>query len=480
MEEHVHFIGIGGSGLSAIASVLMQRGFVVSGSDRIASQATQQLEANGIKIFIGHRAENIAGANLVIRSSAVQDDNVEVQAAWNAGVRLLKREDYLLELTKGQQTIAVAGTHGKTTTTAMIAWSLQALDEDPSFVIGGMSPDLGGNAHAGQGRYFVIEADEYDHMFLGLRPWISVVTNVEHDHPDCYPTYQDFMRAFESFVDRIQPGGTLVACADDPGAASLLKRAELRDLRSVSYSLQSSTASYRAVNPRQNQAGGYTFELQRNGITLVNSVSLILPGLHNVLNAVAALSVVDNIGLPLEIAAGRCGEFRGVARRFEVRGEVGDVTIIDDYAHHPTEIKATLAAARSRFDKRRIWAVWQPHTYSRIRALMSQFLGAFEDADNIVITEIYAARESKPEDGFSGDQIAQELRKKWSDGSKAIFFESELRSTGDFLISELKPGDVLLVLSAGDADRISTQVLNGLLAAQAASLPGSKKSNSAL
>jgi len=280
------------------------------------------------------------------------------------------------------------------------------------------------------------------------------------------------MRAFESFVDRIQTGGSLVACADDPGAASLLKRAELKGLRSVSYSLQAPTAEYRAVDIQPNQAGGYSFTLLRDGIIVADPVTLSLPGMHNVLNTIAALCVVDGLDLPLEAAARRCAEFRGVGRRFEVRGEIHGVTIIDDYAHHPTEIRATLAAARARFGGQRIWAVWQPHTYSRIRALMSQFLSAFQDADRVVVTEIYAARESAPQDGFSGSQIAQELKRNFMDGSKDVYFESELEAVSELLLSQLESGDVVLVLSAGDADRISSQVLEGLLASNSMGLPG--------
>ncbi len=227
----MHFIGVGGSGLSAIATVLLERGDFVSGSDRQDLPSLQKLREAGVRVYIGHRAENIAGVDLVVRSSAVRDDNVEVQAACSAHIPVLKRADFLDQLTSGKRTIAIAGTHGKTTTTAMIAWVLQQQGLDPSFVIGGVSNNLGGNAHAGSGDIFVIEADEYDRMFLGLSPYIAIVTSVEHDHPDCYPTSADFFSAFQAFVDRLKPEGVLLACLDDPGARNLFGLCPLKGLQ---------------------------------------------------------------------------------------------------------------------------------------------------------------------------------------------------------------------------------------------------------
>jgi len=464
MEKHVHFIGIGGSGLSAIATVLLQRGYTVSGSDRQASPATRRLQEAGVTIFTAHRPENIAGAELVIRSSAITDDNVEVMAAHLAGIPVLKRVDYLEQFTAGQLPVAVAGTHGKTTTTSLIAWLLTVLEKDPSYVIGGVSANLAGNAHAGTGQYFVIEADEYDYMFLGLRPWIAVVTYVEHDHPDCYPTPRDFERAFEAFIDRILPDGTLLACADDPGAAAMLAYAARQGQRSVSYSIRHEAADYFAGNVTPNTNGGFSFDLYHSGHRAAGPVQLQVPGLHNVSNALAALGVIDLLGLSLASASQLCADFRGTGRRFELRGEVNGITVIDYYAHHPTEIRATLAAARARFPDRRLWAVWQPHTYSRTQALQSEFINALQAADRVVITEIFAARETAPVDGYSASQIVDILAQLPHFEAGDVFFGSTLAQTSELLLSALQPGDVVLVLSAGDADQISTQVLKGLSA----------------
>jgi len=456
--EHVHLIGIGGSGLSPIATVLLERGYTVSGSDRQVSPNLQRLREAGAEIFLGHRPENIIGADLVVRSSAVPDDNVEVEAAISAGIPVLKRVDFLGKLMAGQQGIAVAGTHGKTTTTAMIASVLYDLGSDPSFVIGGSIVGLGINARAGCGNFFVIEADEYDHMFLGLRPWIAVVTNIEHDHPDCYPTRQDFYRAFREFIDRLEPGGVLVVCGDDTGAARLANEASKEGRRVLTYGIRRGDCDYRAGGLVLNSEGGFTFAFSYKDVVIVPRVVLQVPGEHNVLNALAALSVSDLLGLTMEDAANALGKFRGAGRRFESRGEFNGVMVIDDYAHHPTEIRSTLGAARARFPDRRIWAVWQPHTYSRTRAFYADFIESFDDADCVLVTEIYAARENAPADHFSAHQLAEAMSGRSKPLQSKIFFAPDLSEAMDILLDYLQPGDVVLVLSAGDADRLSEQL----------------------
>lgn len=464
----MHLIGIGGSGLSAIAQVLLERGLTVSGSDRQTSAATRGLQLAGARIDIGHRAENVHGADLVLRSSAVRDDNVEVMAAQAAGIPVLKRKDYLSQLMAGQQGIAVAGTHGKTTTTAMVAWMLTFMGLDPSYVIGGSSVNLKGNAHAGRGAYFVIEADEYDYMFLGLHPWLAVVTNIEHDHPDCFPTPEAFYQAFQSFGKQVQEGGMFIACGEDPGAARLLAdlRAEGSQVRS--YGIQPDPGGmknfdYIARHLAANERGGFTFEFYRGYERLAQPIALQVPGYHNVRNALAALSVADQIGMPWDGVAEALAEYRGSGRRFEVRGEVNGVTVIDDYAHHPTEIRATLAATRGRFPDHRIWAVWQPHTYSRTKALMDQFAASFIDSDCVVVTEIFAAREAAPANGFSARQVADAISEAslTATGSRRpeVYFMPGLDDARKFLLENMQPGDVLIVLSAGDANQISDQLV---------------------
>lgn len=462
MVRHVHFIGIGGTGLSAIATVLKERGEIVSGSDRQASRVTEQLREAGMTVFIGHRGENVLGADLVVRSSAVPDDHVEVLMAREAGIPVMKRMDFLDQLMADQDPIAIAGTHGKTTTTAMIAWLFTSLGEDPSYVIGGVARNLQGNAHAGKGRYFVIEADEYDTMFLGLKPWIAVVTNVEHDHPDCFPTPEHFRRAFQRFVDQLKPGGTLIAGTDDLGSKDLMEYARDKGYRVLNYSLRELSATFCAVNPQPNSLGGTTFHLSIGGEVKTNPVRLQVPGLHNAANALAALAVVNELGLPLDPAISAIAKFEGTVRRFELRGEIEGIAVLDDYAHHPTEIRATLAAARMKYPNRRIWAVWQPHTYSRSRALLPEFRTAFEDADQVVVTEIYAARENPPSDGFSGQNLAVEIAENFQTEAKKVIFQPLLSDVVELLFGEVKSGDVVLVLSAGDADQISAGLIERL------------------
>ncbi len=453
---HVHLIGIGGSGLSAIARLLLERGCTVSGSDQQASAATEELSRLGARVVVGHRAENIQGADLVVRSSAVADENPEVQAARAVGIPVLKRSDFLGGLMAENLTVAVAGTHGKSTTTAMIAWILTALGQEPSYIIGGVAKNLGGNAHAGQGPVFVIEADEYDRMFLGLNPDVAVVTHVEHDHPDCFPTPADYYQAFAEFVGRLRAGGLLLACADQPGAVGLVEAAPPA-CKVLTYGLKPG-AHYRARITGSRPGLGLSFRaallLESGTEAPLAEVHLQVPGEHNVRNALAALAVAHHLGLDVNAAAQALGQFSGTGRRFDVLGEAGGVVVVDDYAHHPTEIRTTLAGARSRYAGRRIWAVWQPHTYSRTQLLLDEFAQSFADADRVIVTEIYAARE-KPQN-FSSEAVAAKIR-----GVQAQYVR-QLHEAVELLLAEAAPGDVILVLSAGDATQVSAQVLAGL------------------
>jgi len=453
----IHLIGIGGTGLSAIARVLLEMGHTVSGSDRAESPFTRDLQSAGVTISIGHRPENVRGADLVLRSSAIPDDNVEVTAARALRIPVLKRAEFLGSLMDGKIGIAIAGTHGKTTTTSMIAWMLSVLGQDPSFIVGGVLANLGVNARAGKGNIFVIEADEYDRMFLGLKPTIEVVTNIEHDHPDCYPTVADFQAAFVEFMVHLPADGTLVACADDPGARGLMDKAEKLGKAVIPYGLRPTTEAGQALDVyasllAPNEKGGSTFSASVLGNAAI--VELQVPGKHNVLNALAALTVTQLLDLSFTDAALALGQFTGTGRRFEVRGEANGIVIIDDYAHHPTEIRSTLAAARSRYPSRRIWAVWQPHTYSRTQALFNEFSTAFADADEVIVTEIYPARE--PKQDFSSRQIVEAM-------PRPAHFIAGLPEVSNYLMKNLRPGDALLVLSAGDADQISTEVLTHLM-----------------
>jgi UDP-N-acetylmuramate--alanine ligase len=454
---HIHFIGIGGSGLSAIARLLKESGHEVTGSDRALSSFAADLQGMGIQIFIGHHPRNIAGADWIVRSSAIGEDNPEVTAAKSAGIPVYKRADFLGQLMSEKTGIAVAGTHGKTTTTAMIAWMLYAMQRDPSFIVGGTLSNLKVNAHAGKGDTFVIEADEYDRMFLGLKPQIALVTNLEHDHPDCYPTFEEMYSAFQSFVDLLPADGTFIACAEDEGATTLLTHARRKGLNIISYSIQgemtiNSPQWMQARTLAPNQRGGFDFTAMTNmGAAEAVTVSLQVPGEHNVRNALAALAVASTLGLPLQEAADALGQFTGTGRRFEVRGEKDGVTFIDDYAHHPTEIRATLAGAKKRYPTRRIWAVWQPHTYSRTQILFYEFSRAFADADEVLVTEIYASREPRQE--FSSAEVVSAMP------HSSARYSGSLTETIAHLRENLRAGDVVIVLSAGDADQINTELL---------------------
>ena len=459
---HVHFIGIGGSGLSAIARLLLESGYTVSGSDRELSPFADEVRKAGATVYVGHHPRNLTNADWVVKSSAIADDNSEVQAATRAGIPVYKRADFLGQLMEDKTGIAIAGTHGKTTTTAMTAWVLSELGRDPSFIVGGVMNDLGVNARAGKSKLFVIEADEYDYMFLGLKPQIAVVTSLEHDHPDLFPTHESMYLAFEKFTDLLPEDGTLIVCTEDAGASALIPHMRSAGRNVVSYGAQGDMTIntplwVQARDIQPNQRGGYDFTAMSNiaseTSTSVN-VSLQVPGEHNVQNALAVLAIVGVLGYSRSKAAKALGKFTGTGRRFQLAGEVNGISIFDDYAHHPTEIKSTLAGARARYPEQRIWAVWQPHTYSRTQTLFLEFSRAFKDADEVIVTEVYASREAKQD--FTSAEVVSAMPH-----SSARYIET-LPEVSKYLIENLKAGDVVLVLSAGDANQVSKDVVKGL------------------
>ncbi len=447
----VHIIGIGGAGMSAIATVLIERGYRVSGSDQAESDVTQQLREQGAEVFIGQQAANVGDVKLVVVSSAIRADNPELIAAQERGIAVTKRAQFLGWLMQGSLGVAVAGTHGKTTTTAMIAHVLITAGRDPSFIVGGMIKSIGRSAHAGRDREFVIEADEYDRMFLGLTPAIEVILNVEHDHPDCYPTLDDLLAAFREFIQHLPEGGLVVACGEDAAASMLAREATRRLL----YGFKP-TLDWYATDLRANNAGGIDFLAHHNGQTQ-GLVRLRVPGKHNVLNALAALAVTDALDVPFKATVDALSEFRGVGRRFEVRGEVNGVTIVDDYGHHPTEIKSTLAGARLRYPDRPIWAVLQPHTYSRTKTLLDQFAAAFDDADHVIITAIYASRE-RDTLGISNRDVVAAMAQRDTPPRDARAIDT-LDEVARYLQAHVRPGDVVITFSAGDANKISEALL---------------------
>jgi UDP-N-acetylmuramate--alanine ligase len=456
--QRVHFVGIGGIGISAIARVMLYQGYVVSGSDRKLNDLTEALIREGATVFEGHRAEQIGDAELVIISSAVPADNPEVVAARQRGIPIMKRSDMLGELMLGYTGVAVAGTHGKTTTTALIVHILSEAGLDPTYIVGGVVPSTGSNAGVGRGEAFVIEADEYDHMFLGLRPQIGVITNIEHDHPDLFPTMADLMGDFNQFAALVPQHGLLAVCADDPLALSLGKNREVVQWPVVTYGLHSPAAEWRASEWTANSIGGMNFTLACDyGRDVLARVMLRMPGLHNIQNALAALVVVDRLGVSLADALAALASFTGASRRFEVRGSAGGVTVVDDYAHHPTAIRLTLAAARETYPEAQVWAVWQPHTYSRLRTLFDEFAGAFKPAsvDHVLITDVYAARET-PGDGRDVPDLLPLIR------HPDVRHTPTLDDAVDVLAAGVQRGDVVLILSAGDAPQVGIDLLERL------------------
>lgn len=460
----VHIVGIGGSGMSAIARVLLGQGFAVSGSDMQANALTESLQAAGATVFTGHAAAHIAGADVVAISSAVPADNMEVKSAQQAQIPVLKRADFLRALMQEHTCIAVAGSHGKTTTTAMISHMLIATGRDPSVIAGGVLPALGSNGRAGRSNLFVIEADEYDYMFLGLRPTVAVITNVEHDHPDLFPTVEAYRDAFVRFARLLPPGGALITCGDDDGAQTVLAQLTLPEVKLVTYGTAAAQmpshlpphlrSHLQALDMRPNQLGGSDFLVQAGSETL-GIARLRLPGQHNVLNALAAIAAAAYVGVPFVEAMPALASFTGVGRRFQIIGETNGVTIIDDYAHHPTEIRASLSAARQRFPGRRIWAVWQPHTYSRTHLLQAEFARSFQDADCVVALEIYRSRE-KDTLGMTTEKVMAQMEHP---DARTI---PSREAAAAYLLDHVQPGDVVMMMGAGDGNVVGEWLLDGL------------------
>jgi UDP-N-acetylmuramate--alanine ligase len=451
--KRIHFVGIGGIGLSAIARVLRQEGYQISGSDARQTPLTSELVEQGMVVHHGHRAENVARADLVVVSSAVPENNPELVAAREAGIPVVKRADILGEMMAAKVGIAVAGTHGKTTTSALIAFVLSELGLDPTFIVGGIMQNLGTNARRGQGRHFVIEADEYDHMFLGLRPKVAVVTVIEMDHPDCFADIEEMTQAFAQFVRLLPDSGTAIGCADQPRVMRLLQHAAAEhSIRLVTYGLE--RGAWQAQDIQRNDWGGSDF-IALHGGQAVGQCRLRLPGLHNVSNTLAVLAVVDCLGLNLDAVLPVLPHFEGVRRRFEVKGEARGVVVIDDYAHHPTEIRATLSAAQRRYSGRPLWVFFQPHTYSRTRALLNEFATSFDIADHVLIAEIYAARETD-DFGVSAQDLVRLMH------HRDVRHVGTLQEASEYLATALQPGDVLLTLGAGDGYLVGEAVLRTL------------------
>jgi UDP-N-acetylmuramate--alanine ligase len=425
--------------MSPLAELLHQAGYAVQGSDLSDSAIVGQLKARGISVMLGHAPENLGGATAVVRSSAVPDSNPEVAAARSRGLPVVKLSELVGQLSQTRRTLAVAGTHGKTTTTAMLASILIAAGREPSVLIGGVLPALGSGAQVGQSDLLVVEADEFDRRFLALHPEIAVITSVEADHLDYYGTVEAMRSAFADFSDRIPPEGWLVLNADDPGAAALATR---HLDRTVTYGL-SERADWRAAGITPNGQGGNDFVVYAHEL-LVGSFSLPVPGQHNVANAVAAAVAAGRIGVDFTTAAAALAEFRGVQRRLERLGIAGGVTVVDDYAHHPTKVRASLAALREQ-STGRIICVFQPHQYQRLSGLFRDFSRAFADADLVLVSDVYAPAGRGP---ATGERTAEDLARAIV-GPKAEYV-GPLTAAVTRALALAQPGDLIVTMGAGD------------------------------
>jgi UDP-N-acetylmuramate--alanine ligase len=463
--QQIHFVGIGGIGMSGIAEVLLNLGYRVSGSDLKSSGVTQRLAGLGAAVFEGHRAKNIAGAEVVVTSSAIASENPEVLEAHKLHVPVIQRAEMLAELMRLKYGIAIAGMHGKTTTTSMVAAVLAGGGLDPTVVVGGRVDAMGSNARLGKSQYLVAEADESDRSFLKLSPILSVVTNIDREHMDCYRNMRDVKKTFLEFMDRVPFYGMVVVCNDDPMLRRLLPQSQRRTVtygtkRGSDFWIKLGTASAPAKVGDGQPLSRFRVSYRKKDL---GEFTLHVPGVHNILNATAAIAV--GVGLDVEVEAIRTGldQFRGVDRRFHLRGRAAGVSVIDDYGHHPTEIKATLAAARS-CGFRKVHVVFQPHRYTRTRDLIEDFTTAFGDADSLFVLDIYAASE-KPIEGISGEGLARTVREKGGRGAQYVGSFGDAVSA---VAAVAEDGDMILTLGAGSVSQLGPMILEKLREREAA------------
>ena len=448
----IHFIGLGGAGMSGIARIMLAKGFAVSGSDKNDSSVLTSLKALGAKVFVGHIRENLADAQLVIISAAITENNPELVAAKQGGIPVVARANALAWLMSESTSVAVAGTHGKTTTTAMLTVALQSAGADPSFAIGGTINNAGTNAHSGSGSIFVAEADESDGSFLAYKPSGAIITNVELDHVDHFADAEAVFAVFEQFVDSIKPGGFLVACGDDSGVKHLLSQIKRSDLKILLYG-EDSNNDFRL--DRINLAPTTSSAALTITGRKIGELTLAVAGKHNLLNAVAAFAAGSAMGIAEDKLITGLKSFTGTRRRFELKGEVAGVKVIDDYGHHPTEITVTLIAAKNLAQSGRVLVVFQPHRYSRTAVFSHQFAEALANSDFTFLLEVYAASE-QPIPGVSSLLIIKDMK---SDQAK---FEPSMVQVVSEVAMMAKSGDVIITLGAGDVSSLGDPILQAL------------------
>jgi UDP-N-acetylmuramate--alanine ligase len=459
--QRIHFVGIGGIGMSGIAEVLLNLGYKVSGSDLKSSTVTQRLASLGAAVFDGHRAENVAGAEVVVASSAIASENPEISQAHVLHIPVIQRAEMLAELMRLKYGIAIAGMHGKTTTTSMVAAVLAGGELDPTVVVGGRVDAMGSNARLGKSQYLVAEADESDRSFLKLSPILAVVTNIDREHMDCYRNMRDVKRAFLDFMDHVPFYGMVVVCNDDPLLRRMLPQIQRR---TVTYGTRRGSDFHIKSGEPVLNPGEYR-PISRFHVTFkqkpLGEFRLHVPGAHNVLNATAAIAVGIGLDVNVEQIRTALENFRGVDRRFQLRGTASGVSVIDDYGHHPTEVRATLAAARQ-CGFRKIRVIFQPHRYTRTHLLMDEFATAFHDADTLFVLDIYAASEP-PIEGITGEILAQHIREI---GKHEARYTSSFAEAAEAVVDGAQAGDMILTLGAGSVSQLGPMILEKLQARQ--------------
>jgi UDP-N-acetylmuramate--alanine ligase len=447
--QHIHFVGIGGSGMSGIAEVLLNLGYVVTGSDQKLSAVTAHLARLGARVFEGHASANVSDAQVVVTSTAVRADNPELVEARRAGVPVIPRAEMLAELMRLKYGVAIAGSHGKTTTTSMVALVLDRGGLDPTVVVGGRLNVLGSGARLGRGDFMVAEADESDRSFLKLTPTVAVVTNIDREHLDAYRDLADIQDAFVGFVNKVPFYGAAVLCLDDGPVQDVLPRIERRV---ITYGV--SPQAQIGARDVQLHGTGSTYTALQDGVPL-GAIELKVPGQHNVANSLAAVAVGLDLGVPFERVQDALASFTGVDRRFQVRGEEDGVLVVDDYGHHPTEIRATLEALRIRAGERRTVVLFQPHRYTRTQHLWDEFCRSFHQADLLLLCDIYAASE-EPIDGISAETLARAIGER---GHRHVFYAGDVKSATARLGEEVRTGDVVLTLGAGSVWQAGEELL---------------------
>jgi UDP-N-acetylmuramate--alanine ligase len=445
----IHLIGVGGISMSGLAEILASKGYEITGSDMRASNITEKLEKLGVRFWLGHRAENVEGADLVVYTAAVKDDNPELMAARQMGIPSIDRATLLGELMKGYPlSIAVSGTHGKTTTTSMISMIMLEANLDPTIHIGGELEAIGGTTRIGGNRYFIAEACEYTGSFLKLHPYLAIILNIEFDHADYFQNINHVSETFLKFAGLVPENGYLIACADDPRAMGIL---DCVRCKKVTFGLNPESI-YSAIDISYDNMGCATFTLMyRNEAAAV--IKLSVPGIHNVTNSLAAIAATSTLGCKPEVIKNALKKFTGTHRRFELMGVSKNITVIDDYAHHPSEVAATLKAAKN-CTKANIWCVFQPHTYTRTKYLMDEFAVAFGDADTVILADIYAAREKDNGEVNSG-MLAERINQS---GSKAIYMKS-FDDIVEYLDRHARSGDLIITMGAGDIYKVGEKFL---------------------